>query len=116
MARSPLPELSCHWLGDGCVGRARGVGQKERMEMALEVVALEGFGFIGISSFPPLCLSLVICCLSLEALKDDRRYLAPILDVSMHIHHSSNLLHLFEVVSPDQPPGRFCCRSISILM
>lgn len=116
MARSPLPELSCYWLGDGCVGRARGVGQKERMEMALEVVALEGFGFIGISSFPPLCLSLVIGCLSLEALKDDRRYLAPILDVSMHIHHSSNLLHLFEVVSPDQPPGRFRCRSISILM
>ena len=54
MARSPLPVLSSDWLGDGCVGRARGVGQKERLEMAVGVVAFEGFGFIGISLCPLL--------------------------------------------------------------
>lgn len=54
MARSPLPVLSSDWLGDGCVGRARGVGQKERLEMAVGVVAFEGFGFIGITLCPLL--------------------------------------------------------------
>ncbi|OJJ69486.1 hypothetical protein ASPBRDRAFT_279930 [Aspergillus brasiliensis CBS 101740] len=70
MARSPLPGWNGHWLGDACVGRARGVGQKEKVGTGWRRSDLSASHH---SYIHPLVVVsslsfLVICCLSKESL------------------------------------------------